>query len=156
MLDRSRHPSRHHVSWRPIVFVAVALTASVLAVDAFAAPTKGSYTGTTSEKSPITFKVVGKRVKAITSSLGYDSKCGPGGGPGFSFVAPSAAIGADGHFSVTVTAHAGTAKGIIKISGVISGHSAHGTIIEPTPYFTCHPPNQHVNPYSETFVAKAK
>ncbi len=135
-------------SWA-VVFLALVPTAS-------AAPKQGSYSGTTSEKAPITFKVAGKTVKAITSSLGYNGKCGSGGGPGFSFVVPSAAIGAGGRFTVTVTAHAGSAKGVIKISGVISGSSAHGTISEPTPFFTCQAPNQKVNPYSETFSANTK
>ena len=140
----------------PAVFLAVSAIGSMLAPGASAAPKNGSYAGTTSEKSPITFTVAGKSVKAITSSLGYDGKCGQGGGPGFSFVAPSAAIGAGGRFTATVTASAGSVKGVIQITGVISGSSAHGTISEPKPYFTCKAPNQKVNPYSETFSAKAK
>jgi uncharacterized membrane protein len=157
MLDRLRHLQRHHqLSSRALLLVAVSLVAAALASNACAAPKKGSYTGTTSERSPITFKVAGKKVTAITSSLGYDGKCGAGGGPGFTFVAPSTTIGAGGHFTVTVTAHAGTATGVIQISGLISGSSAHGTISEPKPYFTCHAPNQKVNPYSETFTANTK
>ena len=141
-----------------VILAAVCLTSSVAAQDVFAAPKQGSYAGTTSEKAPITFKVAsgGKKITAVASTLGYDGKCGAGGGPGFSFVAPSAPIGTGGKFAVTVKAHAGTATGVIQISGVIAGANAHGTISEPKPFFTCKAPNQHVNPYSETFTAKAR
>lgn len=116
----------------------------------------GAYSGTTSESEPVSFTVAagGTSVSALKASLGYNGKCGQGGGPGFAIDVAKASLSKSGTFTATTTGTAGSAKGAITIDGTISGGSAHGTIIEPKPYFTCRAPNQKVNPYSETFTAK--
>lgn len=67
--------------------------------------TAGSYSGTTSEHQPVTFKVVsnGHAITNFKSTLGYNGKCGQGGGPGYNVVISRIAIPASGEFSKRTT-----------------------------------------------------
>ncbi|MGH2886353.1 MAG: hypothetical protein ACRDPA_27260, partial [Solirubrobacteraceae bacterium] len=48
----------------------------------------GTYSGTTSEHQPVTLKVVsnGDAITNFNTLLGYNGKCGQGGGPGYHVV----------------------------------------------------------------------
>jgi hypothetical protein len=122
--------------------------------------TPGSYSGATSKPGgvPVTFAVSanGKKVLSFKTQIGYDGKCGQGGGPGFEVKVKSMAITASGAFSATVTGTfpvaAAKVKPVkIKVSGHISGSAASGVVFEPGD--TCSN-DSHANPYSETFTAK--
>lgn len=159
---RARQRDRGVAGFGLAVIAALALGAAVAqaagsAAGALGAVKAGSYAGTTSELDPVTFTVAANRtsVTSFKAALGYNGKCGQAGGPGFYFDVAKTAISKSGTFSATVTATAGDAKGVISISGTLSGGSAHGTVSEHTPFFVCHAPNQKVNPYLETFTAKA-
>src|ERR1700733_7584301 len=87
--------------------VAVAVTAS-LALAAKPHPVKGaSYSGSTTEHTPVTFMVSasGKAIKHFASALGYNGACGQGGGPGYQFNDASLTIKAKGKFTGTVRGH---------------------------------------------------
>lgn len=149
--------------WRSIGWVqsvvlgaAVAALAAVSIAAASAAVPAGSYTGTTTEKGPISFTVAkgGTAVQSFTVALGYDGKCGQGGGPTFSVAVKSIAVAANGSFQASVTAHDNAIAAVVQVKGSISKSGARGSVSEPKPYFACHAPNQKVNPYAETFTAK--
>ena len=144
---------------RRLPAVAVLLTASLLlpGVSSAATPPKtGAYVGTTSEKGSVAFTVSksAATVQSFTAQLGYNGKCGQGGGPGFEISIPSMKLSKAGGFTATTTGVAGKTKGTIKIAGKLSRTTARGTIVEPIPWFKCQAPNQKINPYSETFTAK--
>lgn len=118
----------------------------------------GSYSGITSESGSVTFTVSsnGKRVLSFSTAVGYDGKCGQGGGPGFEVKVKSMAISAKGAFSATVMGTFPVAAAKVKplkmkVSGHISGSSASGTVFAPGDMCTG---GNHANPYSETFTAK--
>lgn len=141
---------------------AVALLAFGVAGTAVAkAPTKGSYQGLTSESIAVTFKVPagGKSILNFTTALGYDGKCGQGGGPGFEISVKSIRV-SHGKFSATTkgTLHAsvGVTPIEVKISGHISGKKASGTVAETGGKNKCTTVNKGANPYSETFTASTK
>lgn len=123
-------------------------------------PESGKYLGvsTASSNTAVSFTVSanGKRITSFTSSVGYNGKCGQGGGPTFAFTVPVITIAKSGHFSATAQGKDNALRGTIRISGVIAKQSAHGTIVELKPFSTCRPPNQKVNPFSETFTASRK
>lgn len=146
--------------------LALALVCALLVLAAVAAATKApkpvkgaTYSGMTSEQSPVTFKVSksGNQIKAFTALLAYNGHCGQGGGPGYEVVVGTMGIGAGGKFSTTTKA---ALKGVsavkpvkVKVSGRISGHSASGSIVEPGNH--CSAPHAGTLPYSETFTARA-
>jgi hypothetical protein len=135
---------------------AAAAQAAVRATGSTGAVKPGAYAGTTSESSPVSFTVAANHasVTSFKALLAYNGKCGQGGGPGFEVTVAKTAISKSGTFVATATATAGKAKGVISISGTLSGGSAHGTLSEHKPFFVCPAPNQKVNPYFETFTAK--
>ncbi len=120
----------------------------------------GSYSGLTSKPGgvPVTFTVSanGKQVLSFSTQLGYDGKCGQGGGPGYEVKVKSMAISAKGTFSATVKGKfpvaAAKVKPVkVKVSGHISGSAASGVVFVPGDKCSN---NSHENPYSETFTAK--
>ena len=121
-------------------------------------PKSGEYVGKSSEASPVTFIVSpgGDKITSFVGTLAYNGKCGQGGGPGFSLKVSTIPITSGGHFSVTTQGVDNATKGTIRITGIVSSRSAHGSIVEPTPFFKCSPPHQNVNSYSETFTASTK
>ena len=138
---------------------ALAPFALALAIAAYAAaPLKNAtYKGTTSEHGAVSFKVSanGKKLLNFTGAIGYNGKCGQGGGPGYVFNA-SIAIGRAGRFSGVTEGRLSTIKPVqLKISGAINGHSASGTIEKPG--LRCKSgPHPNTNPYSESFTARAR
>ena len=123
-------------------------------------PKSGKYIGKSSGLSAasVTFTISpsGKKITSFVGTLAYNGRCGQGGGPAFSFKVPSMPISAGGRFSATTQGIDNATKGTIQITGIVSNRSAHGSIVEPKPFFNCTPPHQNVNPYSETFTASTK
>ncbi|HEU0249996.1 MAG TPA: hypothetical protein VFR48_04655 [Solirubrobacteraceae bacterium] len=143
-------------------FGSVALLAFAAAGTAVAkAPTKGNYQGLTSEKIAVTFEVSagGKNILNFTTALGYNGKCGQGGGPGFEIKVKAIRV-SHGKFSATTkgTLHAAVVvKPIdVKISGHISGKKATGTVAQTGGKNKCTTIDKGANPYSETFTASTK
>lgn len=142
--------------------VAIALfTFGVAGVAVAKAPSKGSYQGLTSENIAVTFRVPagGKSILNFTTALGYNGKCGQGGGPGFEINVKSIHV-SHGKFSATTkgTLHASVVVNpiTVKISGNISGKKATGTVAETGGKNQCTTLNKGANPYSETFTASTK
>ncbi|HVR06027.1 MAG TPA: hypothetical protein VMS02_08290 [Solirubrobacteraceae bacterium] len=133
----------------------------ILAAAAVAAkaPIKGaSYRGMTSPPgaSSVTFKVSanGKQVLNFTTHLGYNGKCGQGGGPTYEVKAHVLALHG-GRFAGTAKGTLGTIKPVtVKISGRIAAGNASGSVVEPAG-FRCKSIDKGANAYSETFTAKA-
>jgi hypothetical protein len=136
-----------------------ALLILAAAAGAARAPTKGAtYSGMTSPPgaSAVTFKVSanGKQVLNFATYLGYDGKCGQGGGPTYKVKARSLALHG-GRFAGTAKGTLGTIKPVtVKISGRIAGPNASGSVVEPAG-FRCKSIDKGANAYSETFTAKA-
>jgi hypothetical protein len=110
-----------------LAFVTVALAAGK-------APKAGTYEGTSSEKGPVMLTVAKGGVVGFKTAIGYDGKCGQGGGPGFEPRIAHAAI-KNGRFSVTVTFKGEvpsipSKKG--KVTGRFSGGKVTGTVVIPS------------------------
>ena len=117
-----------------------ALPAAVLAllvcgaVLAMASAKPGKYRGLTSEGGPVTLTVAqgAKTITRFHGVLGYNGKCGPGGGPGLTAAPASMTIGAGGSFSKNVTLSlTGIANPIHdpgRVFGKVSGSTVTGTI----------------------------
>jgi hypothetical protein len=139
---------------------AAALGLLVSGVAAGSAPARGAtYSGTTSrpEENEVSFRVASnaKRLLDFATRLGYNGKCGQGGGPNFVVRLDSMSLRRDGSFSGETTATLGQFKATIEISGRITGRSASGSV-ERTPATRCvGPPNEGANDYRETFTARA-
>lgn len=141
MSQSHMHPDRPSArNWRMPRAIALALLLSLaLASVAFAAskaPKAGTYEGTSSEKGPVTLKVSkgGAAVVSFTTAIGYDGKCGQGGGPGFEPKVTNAPI-KKGRFSATVTfkgevSSVGSKTG--KVTGKFSGGKVTGTVVIPS------------------------
>ena len=141
--------------------VAVAVTAAMLVGAAFAQGagkpvkvTAGKYAGTTSENIPITFMVSGRSITQLKTSIGYNGKCGQGGGPGFTISANGIVIASNGTFSKPITL-VGPTKAVANQKGMLTGHAAgasvSGSIVDTTTakLGSC-------NGYTENFVASHK
>lgn len=136
---------------------AIALAGSLaLASVALAAgrpPKAGTYEGTSSESGTVTLKVSRGAVVGFTTTIGYDGKCGQGGGPGFEPKVRHAVIRKD-RFSATVTF-----KGLVpsipskqgKVTGKFSGRKVTGTVVIPSLKSTT-----GCLSYSETYTAHWK
>ena len=133
------------------------------AVASATAPAKNkTYSGISSERSPISFKVAsnGKHVTKFTTTIGYNGKCGAGGGAPFVVKAASISI-TNGSFHKRVTAHGppgstGIPARKFDVSGKFSGRggkTAKGSVAAVNLH--CLPPNARKNPYSETYKATA-
>jgi hypothetical protein len=132
----------------PLVLAAVALAANK-------APRPGTYEGTSSEKSPVTFKVSkgGTSVQSFKTDIGYDGKCGQGGGPGYEAAIAKIPI-KKGRFSITASfkgpvASVASKKG--RITGKFSGKTVTGTVLIPGLTFKSVCPA-----YAETYSASWK
>jgi hypothetical protein len=124
---------------------------------AVAAVKAGTYTGITSEKEKISFKVSSDRrhILGFTVYLGYNGKCGQGGGPSFKVKTGSIALTSHGSFTLKTKA-AGPVASVkpvpVRISGRISGRRASGNVVDLSA-FKC---SNGANPYAESFTAQAK
>ena len=125
--------------------IAVACTV-VCAGAAFAAYNPGNYTGTTSEHQPVSFQIKGATVVSFKATLGYNGKCGPGGGPTYNVRASSIVIGGGGKFAKNVTLRFNSMTAPGQIKGVASGSRVTGGIVQ----FLHGKPNRC---YSESFTA---
>jgi hypothetical protein len=86
----------------PAALLALLVCGAVLAM---ASAKAGKYVGLTSEGGPVTLTVAagGKTITHFHAVLGYNGKCGQGGGPGLTAAPVSMTIGAGGGFSKNVT-----------------------------------------------------
>jgi hypothetical protein len=119
---------------------------------------KGNYRGTTSERGAVSFKVSsnGKRVLAFTTAIGYNGKCGQGGGPAFTVTVPSMKLRSDGRFSGVGLGTLSTLKPVvIKVNGRIKGRKATGYVEDPSAVHCASGPNKGAAAYGETFTATA-
>jgi hypothetical protein len=125
----------------------LALTLVLGTAVALAAVKAGRYSGTTSEKGPVTLTVANGKITGFHAELGYNGRCGQGGGPVLT-ASPGSIPIHNGRFSAnvrlrlkTVVNDAGT------IEGRASGSKVSGTIVELL--------NGKANRcYTETFTAR--
>ena len=135
----------------PAALAALLLCGAVLAAAAVKA---GKYAGTTSEGGPVTLTIASskKTITHFNAVLGYNGKCGQGGGPGLTAAPAAIAIGQGGRFSkeVRLTLHAAASLNEPgRVFGKVSGSKVTGTIEQ----FLHGAVNKC---YVETFTAKRK
>lgn len=108
----------------------------------------GKYAGTTSEHGAVTFKVVsnGTAITSFKTTLGYNGKCGQGGGPGYNVSIARIAIPASGKFSKKTTLRFESFHAPGAVSGTASGSKVTGKVVQ----FLQGKPNRC---YIETFSA---
>ncbi|MFN8176220.1 MAG: hypothetical protein U0T02_14245 [Solirubrobacteraceae bacterium] len=112
--------------------------AAAVASGATAAPRAGSYAGTTSERSLVTFRIAPGHhsITGFHAFLGYNGRCGPGGGPGLTAAARPIAIGRYGRVRATVrltfpqNPRAVPHPGRATISGHVTGGAARGSVVK--------------------------
>lgn len=109
----------------------------------------GTYTGQSSEHQLVTVKIQGHTIKSLKTTIGYNGKCGQGGGPGYNIDAKNVKIGKHGSFSAHIKLR-GIVPAIKAVNGTLKGKAAngkvHGTITDlVTAKFAC-------NGYVETFT----
>ena len=109
----------------------------------------GSYFGTNSEHGTVTFKVVdnGAAITNFRTQIGYNGKCGQGGGPGYNVVISRITIPANGKFSKKTTLKLLTFHAPGVVSGKASGSKVTGKVVQ----FLHGKPNKC---YVETFTAR--
>lgn len=133
MLIRRRNTHTLATRSRRMLTLTLALVAMLVfgAALAVAAVKAGKYVGSTSEHGAVTLTVSAsaKKIEHFSAVLGYNGKCGQGGGPGLTAVPATVAIGADGKFSKNVTLSFGT---VIhdpgRVFGRVSGSKVTGTV----------------------------
>lgn len=135
-MSQSSVPSEPALARRRRVGAVLATSAaSLLALAAVAlaagrAPRTGLYSGSSSEREPVTLTVkkVHRRlaVVSVSTTIGYDGKCGQGGGPGFMPVVRDARI-KHGRFSATVT-FKGEVSSIPSKKGTVTGRFSAGKV----------------------------
>lgn len=117
-----------------------------------AAAKAGSYAGTTSEHQAVTLKISGHALKALKTDIGYNGKCGQGGGPGYSIDVARVELGSKGSFSATIVLHSPNLKAAANrratLTGKASGSTVRGKIVGVKFTFN------GCNGYTETFTAK--
>jgi hypothetical protein len=110
----------------------------------------GKYFGSNSENGQVTFKVVshGTALTNFKSTLGYNGKCGQGGGPGYNVKIARIAIPTSGKFTKKTTLRLLTFHAPGEVTGKVSasGFEVKGKIIQ----FLHGKPNKC---YTETFTA---
>ncbi|MHB8532487.1 MAG: hypothetical protein ACYDC2_07185 [Solirubrobacteraceae bacterium] len=108
------------------------LIAALLSAVAAAAVSSGKYTGRTSEGTPVTLTVAagGHAITHFRGELGYNGKCGPGGGPLLIPSIPgSIHVGANGSFGANVRLKLGkVVNDPGRVFGVARGSKVSGTI----------------------------
>jgi hypothetical protein len=133
---RARRPRGRRVGRTAAAVLIASLLLAAMALAATKAPKAGTYEGTNSEKGTVVLKVAkgGTGVLGLKTDIGYDGKCGQGGGPGFEPRLTAAPI-KNGRFSVTVTfkgevSSISSKKG--KVTGRFSGNTVTGTVVIPS------------------------
>jgi hypothetical protein len=152
----SRRRSPRAIATVPLAALALAL----LAASALAGVKKGAtYRGTTSEqRQAVSFKVSsnGRKILNFVTRLGYNGKCGQGGGPSYEVHVPSMSITSGGSFKGKVAVSLGPSQASVSVSGRIKGSKAGGVVEDPAALRCTSQPNLGANSYRETFLAKAK
>ncbi|HSZ13350.1 MAG TPA: hypothetical protein VK790_04875 [Solirubrobacteraceae bacterium] len=129
---RRRPPAFAHS--RGALVMVLAATLVFGAALAAAAVKVGKYSGTTSEGGPVTLTVAAnkKTITHFNAVLGYNGKCGQGGGPGLTAAPASLPIAKNGGFARSVTLSlTGIANPIHdpgRVFGKVSGSTVTGTI----------------------------
>ena len=117
---------------RGVVVLLGAVVALLAASAAFAANhvTTGSYAGTTSERLAVTLKVVsgGHAITNFKTQLGYNGKCGQGGGPEYNVVISRIEIPASGKFSARTTLKLLQFHAPGEVAGTASGTKVTGKV----------------------------
>lgn len=132
----------------------ISLVLAAVALAAKKAPKPGAYAGISSEKSPVTFKVSkgGVSVQGFKTAIGYDGKCGQGGGPGYEVAIAKIPI-KKGSFSIT-TSFKGPVASVPpkqgRVTGRFSGKTVTGTVAIPSLKF------HGCGAYTETYSATWK
>ena len=119
---------------------------------ASAAIPSGSYRGTTSEGGSVTFTVArgGRALRFFRAQLGYNGKCGPGGGPLLNASIPALAIGPGGTFATGTRLRLGT---VVNDPGRVSGRISHGVATGTIQQYLHGRPNRC---YVEAFSARRR
>jgi len=126
-LYADRRPRRNRWARRAaVIALLLSLAFATVALAAGKAPKAGTYEGTSSEKGPVTLTVAKGAVVGFKTAIGYDGKCGQGGGPGFEPRIARAAI-KHGRFSVTVT-FKGEVPSIPSKKGKVTGRFSDGAV----------------------------
>jgi hypothetical protein len=119
------------------------------------APKAGTYVGTSSEKSLVTFKVStgGASVQGFKTRIGYNGKCGQGGGPGYEAAIAKIPI-RKGSFAIT-SSFKGPVASVPsqpgRVTGKFSGNTVKGTVRVPSLKF-----RKICLAYTETYSASWK
>lgn len=132
----SSGPRGRRMRGAAVAVLVVSLLLAAAALAAKKAPKAGTYEGTSSEKGSVVLEVAkgGTGVLGFKTAIGYDGKCGQGGGPGFEPKLTGAPI-KHGRFSVTVTfkgevSSIPSKKG--KVTGRFSGNTVTGAVVIPS------------------------
>jgi hypothetical protein len=126
--------------------LAFALIACASALAA-AKPQAGPYSGTTSERGGVTLEVSGGAITHFTAVIGYNGKCGQGGGPDLTASIPRMAISPNGSFGANVRLKLGT---LVNDPGRVFGTAHASTVTGTVEQFLHGKPNKC---YVETFTA---
>lgn len=133
------------------VVIATALCGGAIASAATHRPTPGRYAGVTSERGGVAFRVSKDRrsIVGFRTLLGYNGKCGQGGGPGLTAAARRIRIDRHGRFRVGVTLTFPQNPRAVRpsrgtIAGRVLGATVRGSVVE----------RGNAKCYSETFSAR--
>ena len=140
---------------KALVVAAVLGTTLVAGAVAEAAVKSGSYAGTNSEGGSATLKISGHKLEQLKTQIGYNGKCGQGGGPGYGINVKRVTIKPSGTFSARITLISmfkGVASEPASLKGKASGNTVTGKIVDMSPVLL----NAKCNGYTETFTTKRK
>jgi hypothetical protein len=110
-----------------LVLAAMLVFGAALAV---ASSRGGKYAGKTSEGGPATLTIAanGRTITHFKAVLGYNGKCGQGGGPGLTASPTTISISAAGRFAKNVTLTLASLHDPGRVFGRVSGGKVTGTI----------------------------
>jgi hypothetical protein len=134
MLANARRRRFHVFARSGSVLAALLATTLVFgAALAVAAVKAGKYSGVTSEGGPVTLTVGANKttITHFSATLGYNGKCGQGGGPGLTAAPASLTIGAGGTFGKDLPLSLANGEHDPgRVSGKVSGSTVTGTIAQ--------------------------
>ena len=135
MITRDRHLALPVLAYcERALAPALAVTLVFGAALALAAVKAGKYSGTTSEGGTVTLTVAAnkKTITHFNAVIGYNGKCGQGGGPGLTVSPAKLTIAKNGSFSSKVTLSLSHIANPIhdpgRVFGKVSGSKVTGTI----------------------------
>jgi hypothetical protein len=123
---------RSRIGRSAVVLVAAGGLATAGVALAATAPATGKYFGTNSEHDSVTFKVVqhGTAITGFKTTLGYNGKCGQGGGPGYNVSIARIAIPASGKFSKKTTLRVAGVSAPGEVTGKASAFEVTGKVVQ--------------------------